>query len=164
MHIQRIDSDSKKMHGYQVRTVGRVGYKSKFFSDKKYPSPLHTWAAAKTFMDEYLAEHPEEWQVTKFHQKPSSNNTSGVCGVYFTEMNNRGTRVRYWVAFIPEGPSKQPAWNRRFNVDTYGEDVAKNKAIMFRKTWEEFHKDGKADQFWSSFHHPEYGYDVEAGR
>lgn len=60
----------------------------------------------------------------------SSNNKSGHTGVHKTTVKKRDKYVSYWV-----GTWRDPAEGikyKRFNIATYGEEVAKQKAIEYR--------------------------------
>ncbi len=167
--IVRIDkpkNSPKGTHGWQVRVGGKRGYHSKLFSDNVHGGPDKAKVEAETYLQLYLQEHPEARIKYKrrYHKgKRMGSNSSGVTGVYYTEYAhrwNKGQTVGYWCAFVPHGPKGQKRWHKKFNIDRYGRDKAKEMAIEFRQEWEKAmdqalleNSDKPIDAFFDEYHY-----------
>ncbi|MFQ5613639.1 MAG: hypothetical protein ACE5H9_16060 [Anaerolineae bacterium] len=160
-HIVRIDQPkndpTKGTHGWQVRVGGDRGYHSKLFSDNRYGSKGKALVAAEEYLAEYLEAHPEEDRRGQgvyphgFHEgKLHSHNKSGVTGVYRTHEYGRWDTKKerkryYWGAFytIDSRGRRHVRRHEKFYVDELGEEGAKQRAIEFRKMWEEAAREGE---------------------
>ena len=121
--------------GYQrvhLRRNGRV-FQKKFF-ECRYNGELATLQLARAWRDAIIAQHAPIL-MTQFCAIVRSNNTSGVAGVtrnIKTQRRKNGTVSRYvcWDAAIPLGNGKRRY--RTFNVNKYGEEGAKQRAVEAR--------------------------------
>lgn len=85
--ITRIDQDTKRTHGWYVRTRFQRKTHSKFFSDGKYGGQHSALLSAITWRDD--TEKKIGKTRTDRHLVSVSNTTTGVVGVRFNEKLNR---------------------------------------------------------------------------
>lgn len=154
IRIDKPKNSTKGTHGWQVRVNTHKGkkYHSRLFSDRKCGGRDEALAEAKEYLKTYLEEHPELAHPKKPANNPflkgklSARNKSGVNGVFRTyqyfNWDKERRRRYYWAASCPTGPDGK-YFAKRFYVETYGEEVAKQLAIEFRKMWEEAVEQGE---------------------
>ena len=159
-HIVRLDKpkhSKKGTHGWQVRVGGKRGYHSRLFSDGMYGSRGQALIAAEEYLAKYAAEHPELATSRKNPQHPhgfqdgqiNANNKSGVRGVSRTHQYgrwdvNKERKHYYWAASYTIDKYGHQHINRhkKFEVDEYGEEEARRRAIEFRLMWEDAARQG----------------------
>lgn len=124
-YITRIETDSTRVVGWQVRLTGRGNYLSKLFSDNVYGGKENALEAAFEFRDKALSERGDllDNPSNRFRVTLSSlpaNNTSGILGVSRTisRERNGGTFPLWQTSYrLPNGNVK----NNKFSVNKYGE-------------------------------------------
>lgn len=120
--------------GWRVTLQRQNQVYTRKFSDDRYGGTAQALAAAQTFRDSLLVQHPgmsrrAQCAILK------KNNTSGVSGVTRSVVMNRCSKTLaptvYWVARWP-GENGIPT-QRRFAVTKYGEWGAFLKAVEARR-------------------------------
>lgn len=155
--IIRLDDpkdSTKGTHGWQVRGAGKIGYHSKLFSDRKLGGREEALDEAKAYLLSYIKEHPNEPVLSSQAQnmfpdgfwrggRLRTDNKSGTNGVFRTHEyarfdKERKQKLYYWAAshsIDKFGNTKTPR-HQKFHVGTYGEELARELAIEFRRGWE----------------------------
>lgn len=135
MHgIHRIDRDASRRHLWQVTIQRRNRIYTRNFPDLRHGGRDQALAAAQSYRDALLAQHPP--LTRRAHCAIlKKNNQSGVAGVTrIVSIDRRWknvARAAYWVARWPGegGTVKQ----RRFSVMKHGERGAFLKAVEARR-------------------------------
>ena len=133
--ISRIDCEQYNTHAWRVslRRYGKRHFKN--FTDKKYGSKEQALYKAKEFRDQFLIEHPPISRKEFCNVKRRHNKTgiTGVCKFSKTYQLKDGTIKEswYWSANWPD--SNGVNVNKSFSINTFGDDLAKQKAIRARE-------------------------------
>jgi hypothetical protein len=132
--VSRIDQPHKKHHGYYVRVCFKGEKHSKFFSDKKHNGGDEALHAAVQWRNQKEKEIGKPRTDRMVIAAPDDRRL-GVRRI--VETTRRGEKVyeysAYEVTWCPE-PGKVK--RKRFFVNTYGEDGAKEEAYRFRRAQE----------------------------
>lgn len=116
-------------------------YGMRYFSYRKHGGVDKAYRLAEEYMQKLIEEHPE-YKKKPYKYKARDNSTSSKTGVfrtYTTDTSDKPPkRYDYWGAnyhYYKDG--KKKVGQRRFLVNTHGEEKARVKAIAFREAWEE---------------------------
>jgi len=127
--ISRIDHNNT--HGFQVRVVRRGREHSKMFSDGVHGGREQALERAKEYEAKLIAELPP---LRRERLRPQANNSSGIVGVtrtYFQHHKGVPGGSYYWqTTFID--PERGRPRNIKFSVNKYGEEEARERAILCR--------------------------------
>lgn len=127
--ISRLDHNNT--HGFQVRVVRRGVEHSKMFSDGVHGSRELAHERAKEYEAKLIRELPP---VPRERFKPQANNSSGIVGVTKSYAQHRKGSVGgsyYWQTTFIDLELGKPR-NIKFSVNKYGEEEAKERAILCR--------------------------------
>lgn len=129
--MTRIDNDTNRTHTWQV-VIWRKGLQYyKHFSDGVYGGKQKALSAAKEYTDSIVSKYPH-YKKKDFCSKVRSNNQSGVAGVgKYAYKGKSGNIYWYWVAYWTDGDGSRR--QRKFMINTYGEDEAFDRAVKLRK-------------------------------
>ena len=133
--ISRIDNEVSHTHAWVVTIQRRGVIYRKHFSDRRYGSRSKAFAAAQSYRDELVAQHPP-MSLREYLSIRKKNNRSGVVGVcrycaFETRELPEDRRRWFWVAAwsLPGGKRKRI----KFSVSKYGEEQAFNMALKARR-------------------------------
>lgn len=130
-HIIRIDSPTKRLHGYQARIGPKRGYHSKMFSDGKYGGKEAALRGAQAYLETYprTAAKPKR-QVAPYRAGKGVGKTYQFHG-------QTGERQDYYYAYVARGPRGKP-YARKFYIipGVRDEAEARAEAVEFRRKWE----------------------------
>lgn len=134
-HIHRIDSESKRSHGWRVQVQRKGQIVIRNFSDKLYGGKRKALQAAMDCRDALLEQmHDERYGLWRCQRK-RRNNTSGIVGVgrYIARemVGDQEVERVSWHAFWAGSDGKRHS--RKFSVSKYGEAQAKVLACAARQ-------------------------------
>lgn len=136
-NISRVDYDPEDRsgsHGYLLRFMRRGYTVESFFSDATHGGKRNALAEARKFRDQLEEAYPP-YSRQELAELKSTRNTSGIVGVrYVEEVDKRWPSqpsYAYWVAQWSPAPYVQKT--RRFSVDKYGYEKARQLAVKARK-------------------------------
>ncbi|MCB0153984.1 MAG: AP2 domain-containing protein [Anaerolineae bacterium] len=137
--ISRIDTPSKRTHGWYVRVYFNRTMHSKFFSDSRYGDADAALAEAIIYRDE-IEEKVGKPRTDRHVVTASPRNQSGVIGV---QRKTKRSRTRH--GKMSECDVYEITWNPEPNVirrtsvsvDRYGEEEAFRRACIIRRKKEQ---------------------------
>ncbi|MEM7769199.1 MAG: AP2/ERF family transcription factor [Cyanobacteria bacterium P01_E01_bin.6] len=130
MGISRIEQFEKTNFGYYVRLKRDGRQYAKFFSDSRFGGQQNALKAAQDYLNELSEQLPRRSQAGQI----STRNTSGIVGVSQTKSTRKGHTYEYWQAWWGSGGDRK---SRKFSINKYGTQKAKQLAIETRKIWEQ---------------------------
>jgi hypothetical protein len=132
--ISRVDNPASRTHGWLVTIQRRGVIYRKHFSDGVLGGRNKSFAAAKAYRDDIVAQHPP-LSMQEYSNIIKRNNRSGVVGVcrYCASETRELPEERqrwFWVASwpLPDGRRKRV----KFSVNKYGEEGAFELALQAR--------------------------------
>lgn len=128
--IYRIDDERRQIHGWGASVQRTSGKAQRIFRDKMHGGRETAYQLAIAWAEEHLKKFPAKPRIALMTTL-RRNNRSGVPGVYRYPADGSDKLGACWIARWAVTPNARQKF-RKFSIDLYGEEQAKQLAIQAR--------------------------------
>lgn len=134
--VTRVDNAASRTHGWLVTIQRRGAIFRRQFSDGVLGGKARSLAAAKSYRDEIMQQHPplSKREHAEILKKNNKSGVVGVCRYCVSETSQKAETEKrwFWVAswVLPDGRAKRI----KFSVKKYGEEGAFKMAVKARRS------------------------------